>query len=99
LACEIHEELISNGYVKKGKLTEKYFNDKKSGTIDLGEELNPIKAGILGRLDTIFNPDSMKPDNARKPKVATFREDLFKEKFTEVWKRINTIKWISVQMN
>ena len=26
LACEIHEELISNGYVKKGKLTEKYFN-------------------------------------------------------------------------
>ena len=43
----------------------------------MGEELNPIKAGILGRLDTIFNPDSMKPDNARKPKVATFREDLF----------------------
>ena len=99
LACEIHEELISNGYVKKGKLTEKYFNDKKSGTIDLGEELNPIKAGILGRLDTIFNPDSMKPDNARKPKVATFREDLFKEKFTEVWKRINVKTYYKVDFS
>ena len=99
LACEIHEELISNGYVKKGKLTEKYFNDKKAGAIDLGEELNPIKAGILGRLDTIFNPDSMKPDNARKPKVATFREDLFKEKFTEVWKRINVKTYYKVDFS
>lgn len=85
--------------MKKGKLTEKYFNDKKSGTIDLGEELNPIKAGILSRLDTIFNPDSMKPDNARKPKVATFREDLFKEKFTEVWKRINVKTYYKVDFS
>ena len=99
LACEIHEELISNGYVKKGKLTEKYFNDKKAGTIDLGEELNPIKAGIISRLDIIFNPDSMKPDNARKPKVATFREDLFKEKFTEVWKRINVKTYYKVDFS
>lgn len=79
LACEIHEMLITNGYVKKGKLTEKYFNDRKAGTIDLGEELNPIKAGIISRLDIVFNPDRMLPDNARKPKVATFREELFKE--------------------
>lgn len=26
-AIEIQEELIANGYVKKGELTEKYFND------------------------------------------------------------------------
>ena len=99
LACEIHEELISNGYVKKGKLTEKYFNDKKAGTIELGEELNPIKADIIRRLDIIFNPDSMKPDNARKPKVATFRKDLFKEKFTEIWKRINVKTYYKVDFN
>lgn len=99
LACEIHEELISNGYVKKGKLTEKYFNDKKAGTIELGEELNPIKADIIRRLDIIFNPDSMKPDNARKPKVATFREDLFKEKFIEIWKRINVKTYYKVDFS
>lgn len=99
LACEIHEELISNGYVKKGKLTEKYFNDKKAGIIDLGEELNPIKTGIMGRLDIIFNPDSMKPDNARKPKVATFREDLFKNKFMEIWKQINIKTYYKVDFS
>ena len=41
----------------------------------------------------------MKPDNARKPKVATFREDLFKEKFTEVWKRINVKTYYKVDFS
>lgn len=98
-AMEIHEELISNGYVKKGKLTEKYFNDKKSGTIDLGKELNPIMEGIVRQLETVFNPDKMMPDNARKPKIATFREDLFKEKFTEIWKRINVKTYYKVDFS
>lgn len=29
-AVDIHEELIAQGYVKKGKLTQKYFDEKKS---------------------------------------------------------------------
>lgn len=99
LACEIHEMLVTNGYVKKGKLTEKYFNDRKAGIIDLGEELNPIKAGIISRLDIVFNPDRMLLDNARKSKVATFREELFKEKFTEVWKRINVKTYYRVDFS
>ena len=28
-ALEIQEELVAKGYVKKGELTEKYFNDKR----------------------------------------------------------------------
>lgn len=88
-AREIDEALIISGYVRKGKLTDKYFNDKKSGTIDLGEELNPLKKEIVRKLDTVFNPDLFKPDNARKPRIANFRNDLFKEKFSDLWKRIN----------
>ena len=99
LACDIHEELIANGYVKRGKLTEKYFNDKKDGTLDLGEELNPIKAGIIGRLEIIFNPDKLLPENARKPKIATFRQDLFKEKFIKIWKKINIKTYYKVDFN
>ncbi len=99
LACEIHEELICNGYVKKGKLTEKYFNDKKNGTLDMGEEWNPIKEGIIRRLEIIFNPDSMLPGNARKPKVATFRKDLFKEKFLDIWKQINIKTYYKVDFS
>ncbi len=88
-ACEIAEALFDSGYVRKGKLTDKYFNDKKNGAINLGEELDPLKDEIVRKLDAVFNPGLFKPDNARKPRIANFREDLFKEKFSDLWKRIN----------
>lgn len=87
-AAEIQEQLAVSGYVKKGKLTQKYFDDKKSGTLDL-EDLNDYKDDIVRTLDTVFNPDSMKPDNARKPKVANFDEKKFKEDFIGLWNKIN----------
>lgn len=99
LAAEIHEELICNGYVKKGQLTDKYFIDKKANNIDLGESLNLIKSAIIDRLDTVFNPNTIKLDDARKVKTATFKKDLFKEKFTEVWKRINTKTYYKVDFS
>lgn len=98
-AIEIHEELICKGYIKKGKLTENYFKDKKEGNIDLGDELNSIKKGIIRRLDTVFDPDSILPDNARKPKIASFREDLFKQKFQNLWKKINVKTYYEVDFS
>lgn len=65
----------------------------------MGEELAPIKEGIVRQLETVFNPDAMKPTNARAPKIATFREDLFKEKFNEVWKRINVKTYYKVDFS
>lgn len=98
-AREIDEELIIHGYVRKGKLTDKYFNDKKAGTIDLGEELNPLKNEIVRKLDTVFNPSLFKPENARKTLVANFRNDLFKEKFSDLWKRINAKTFYQVDFS
>ncbi len=88
MAREIDEALICGGYIKKGQLTDKYFDDKKAGTISLGEELEPLKDEIVRKLDTVFNPDSLKPGNARKVREGHFRRDLFKEKFAGLWKRI-----------
>ena len=34
-AVDIHEELIAQGYVKKGRLTQKYFDEKKAGILNL----------------------------------------------------------------
>lgn len=99
LACSIHEALVKKGYVEGGKLTEKYFNDQKAGDVDLGEKLNPLKEGIMRRLDMVFNPDSLSPDNSRTTKPATFRKDLFREKFTEVWKRINVKTYYKVDFS
>lgn len=95
-AVEVHEELISNGYVKKGKLTQKYFEDKKQGTLDFGD-YNDAKESIVSVLDKVFNPDAIKVDNARKHREAKFDENKFKKKeFQELWKRINTRTFYTV---
>ncbi len=99
LACEIHEELISNGYVKKGKLTEKYFNDKQAGKIELGTELERIKAGIVSRLESVFSPEKIIYENARKPKIATFKEDKFKGEFMKLWEQINVKSYYKVEFD
>ena len=95
-ALEIQEELVANGYVRKGELTEKYFNDKRDGTLDLGD-VNDIKDFVVRQLDTVFNPLAIKPENARSPKEATFQEEIYKKKeFQELWKRINVKTYYKV---
>lgn len=66
-AVDIHEELIAQGYVKKGKLTQKYFDEKKAGALDFGEQ-NSMKSFIVKQLDKVFNPDDYKPANGREKK-------------------------------
>ncbi|MGL5981036.1 MAG: type III restriction-modification system endonuclease [Phocaeicola sp.] len=96
-AVEIHESLIEYGYVKKGKLTDKYHEDRKNGTLDFGEEVNEIKDTVIKKLDSVFNPDSYKPENGRKPKEARFiKENFEKKEFQELWKRINTKTYYNV---
>ncbi len=97
IARDIHESLIENGYVKRGKLTEKFYNDKKNNTLDFGEEINEIKDFVVGRLNTVFNPSVVTVDNARKNKEATFNKTNFaKKQFQELWKRINAKTYYNV---
>ena len=98
-ARDIYDELVAQRYVKKGELTAKYFENKRNGTLDF-EELNDIKDGIIAVLDTVFNPSSVKPEDARKPKEAKFQKDNFaKKEFQELWKRINRRTYYQVNFD
>lgn len=98
-AVEIHEELVANGYVKKGKLTQKYFDDKQQGKLDFGE-FNEAKESIGIILDKVFNPDALRPEDARKAKEAHFDEAKFKrQEFQGLWRRINTRTYYTVDFN
>lgn len=89
-ALKIYDQLIKRDYIEGGMLTNSYHIAKADGTLDFGETLAPIKEGIIDTLDKVFNPDSIKPEDARKPKIANFVEERFKRKeFQELWKRIN----------
>ena len=95
-AAEIVEELIDAGYIKKGKLTQKYFDDKKAGALDFGD-VDDIKQFVAKELDRVFDPDQYKPENGHKKTEAHFREENFKKReWQELWRRINTHTYYNV---
>ncbi|WP_165072357.1 DEAD/DEAH box helicase family protein [Desulfovibrio sp. ZJ200] len=89
LAQSIYEGLITNGYVKKGVLTEKYYADKKNGTLELAEEAADCKDAVIAILDSVYEP--VKVDNARSSNVeATLdRKKLESREFQALWAKIN----------
>lgn len=98
-AAELHEDLVAYGYVRKGKLTQKYFDDKKSGNLDFGEQ-NNLKSYIVKQLDRVFNPDIVKPSNGRDKKEAKFKKDKFDSpEWQNLWNRICTRTYYNVNFD
>ncbi|MBD9035778.1 MAG: DEAD/DEAH box helicase [Prevotella sp.] len=98
-AVDIHEKLISQGYIKQGKLTPKFFDKKKNGTLDFGE-MNMMKSFIVKQLDKVFNPDNYKPENGKRKKEANFNPTNFQKKeWQELWKRINVRTYYQVNFD
>ena len=97
-ARKIYNQLIKRDYVDDdGKLTDTYFEEKQAETLNFGDQFNDIKEGIAQTLDSVFNPKTIKIDDARKPKEAKFQEEQFKKKqFQELWKRINVKTYYEV---
>lgn len=99
-ANKINYSLIKQDYVDAdGKLTQKYFDEKKNGTLDFGEA-NDLKSFIVKQLDKVFNPDNIKPANGRDKKEAKFNANNFhKKEWQELWKRINVRTYYNVNFD
>lgn len=93
--------LAMNGYVSQnGSLTQKYHDDKKQGTLNFGEQFNEYQKDIVARLDSVFNPDSVKPENARQVREAHFDQKKFERKeFQELWRKINCQTYYTVNFD
>lgn len=90
-ASFLFSALVGSGYVnRQGQLTQKYHDDKQQGTLDFGEEYNEYKTDIVNRLDAVFNPDAVKPEDARHTREAKFDSKRFERKeFQALWSKIN----------
>ncbi len=92
LADKITYSLTVNGYLDSSKrLTEKYYDHVQSGSLVLAEEVEEYKADIVGILSTIYNPDLIKPEDARAGNVEAQvdTEKLHRKEFQALWSRIN----------
>jgi type III restriction enzyme len=91
LAQSIYEGLITSGYIKKGVLTDKYYEDKKNGVVELAEEAVDYKESVIAIIDSIYDARVAQPENARKNNVQL---ELDKKKFDSkefkaLWSQIN----------
>lgn len=99
LADGIFEGLIASGYVKKGVLTEKYYADKKNGTLEIAEEAEDCRDDIIAILDSIYAP--LQVENARSGNVeATLdTKKMNSREFQELWAKINAKSAYTVKFN
>jgi type III restriction enzyme len=91
LAQSIYEGLITSGYVKKGVLTDKYYEDKKNGAVDLAEEVSDCKDSVVAIIDSVYDARSGQPENARKNNVqlALDEKKFDSAEFCALWSQIN----------
>jgi Restriction endonuclease len=93
-ANKINNYLVRNGYVNDDDctLTEQYYTDVKSGVFKLPNEFEGYESAITQILGSIYNPQSMMPDNARSNNVELKldEEKLKRKEFQALWSKINT---------
>ncbi len=92
MAREIWMDLRVKGYIDRANaLTDKYSADKKDGNVQVLDEMKDYAASILQILDAVYDPNALKPEDARKNNVELhFQEDQFaKPEFQALWARIN----------
>ena len=76
LADAIYEDLIQNGYVRRGELTDKYYTDKQNGTVQVAAEVQDCAASVVRVLSSIFDGRSILPEDANGGNVEAHLEVL-----------------------
>ena len=91
-AQAIQFDMIVNGYVdKKGVLTDKYYEAKANGEVQVAEEVADCQQSIIDILDSIYDAHTMKPENARSNNVELQVDDdkLAMPEFKALWAKIS----------
>ena len=91
MAQAIYESLIINGYVKKGALTDKYFEDKKNNIIAVAEEVQDCSANVISIVDSVYDTRAFEIEDSRKNNVELQidNDKLAMPEFKKLWENIN----------
>ena len=90
LARKIYNSMVRNNYVDDdGKLTEKYFEDKKNSALHFAEEISNCKESVAEILTEIYTDYTIKNSKADNVEVKLDKNKLALPKFQALWKQIN----------
>ena len=85
-------DLTINRYIdKKGALTDKYYEEKANGTLQVAEEVADCAVSVAEIIGSIYDPKTMQPENARSNNVElqVDEEKLAMPEFKALWSKIN----------
>lgn len=102
LASAIIFDLVKQDYIdKKHTLTDKFYEDRKNGTVKVAEEVQDCKEDIINILDSVYNSKVMQPENARSNNVELHidRNKLAMPEFKALWQKINAKSVYVVDFN
>ena len=91
-ADAIMYDLTVNRYIdKKGALTDKYYEDKANGTLQVAEDVVDSADSVVEIIDSIYDPKAMQFENARSNNVElkVDEEKLAMPEFKALWSKIN----------
>ena len=93
-ALSVYEQLIRDGYIIHGGLTEKFHDDMKGGALDIPPEAVRV-------LDTVYRPEGIEIADARNDGVRILLnpDKLEMPEFMELWHRINHYSVYSVDFD
>jgi len=91
-AQAIYEDMISNGYIKRGQLTDKYYEDKANNDIKVAEEVADSAPAVIEIIESIYDEKAIQPEDARKNNVELKVDDrkLAMPEFKALWEKINS---------
>lgn len=92
LAQAIYEDMIYNGYIKRGQLTDKYYEDKANNEIKVAEEVADSAPAVIEIIESIYDEKAIQPEDARKNNVELKVDDkkLAMPEFKALWEKINS---------
>lgn len=92
LAQRLFNHFVRQEYIDdNGSLTEKYYEDKQTGSLQLPEDIKNCGDSVVKILDTIYDVKGMLPEDARKNNVdiKVNKGALDKKEFLSLWNKIN----------
>lgn len=101
VAQAVYDDLVTNGYVHRGQLTEKYYTERRVGTLQLAPEVQGFAPEVAKILDSVYDSRSLAPENAHDSNVQAVvdPEKLKRKEFLQLWERINHKSFYTVQLD
>ena len=90
-AQAIYEDMIAKGYIKRGQLTDKYYEDKANHAVQVAEEVADSVISVIEIIDSIYDEKAAMPEDARKNNVELKVDEskLAMPEFQALWNKIN----------